>query len=65
MKKFFNKMEYRFLVEKTKIVIVTIPYKTALPEANVKENRMGTTKWSYHKKWSFTSCYFIFLKSLF
>ena len=44
MKKNLNKMEYCFLVEKTKIVIVTIPYKTALPEANVKENRMGTTK---------------------
>ena len=65
MKIFFNKMEYSFLVERTKILNVTIPYKTALPEANVEKNRMETTKWSYHKKRSFTSCYFIFLKSLF
>ena len=26
------------------------PFKT---EANVKTNRMATTKWTYHKEWSF------------
>ena len=25
----------------------TYPYKTALSEANVKANRMGSTKWTY------------------
>ena len=44
---------------------VTYPYKTALSEANVKTNRMGTTKWTYHRERSFVSVYFIFLKVLF
>ena len=40
-KTFFKKLEYRFLVESTRIENVTFPYKTVLPEANVKTNRMG------------------------
>ena len=32
-KKFFKKLEFRFLVESTKIENVTFPYKTALLEA--------------------------------
>ena len=51
-KAFFKKLEYRFLVEATKIEN-TFPFKTALSEANVKANRMATTKWTYHKEWSF------------
>ena len=36
-----------------------------MPEANVKTNRMVSTKWNYHKEWNFVSNYFIFLKILF
>ena len=63
MKAFFKKLEYRFLVETTKIEN-TYPFKIALSEANVKTNRMATTKWTYHKE-SFTRNYFIFLENLF
>ena len=54
-----------FLVESTKIENATFPYKTTLSEANVKTYRMGSIKWIYHKKWSFASNYFNFLKILF
>ena len=54
-----------FLVECTKIQNATFPYKTALAEANAKTNRMGSTKSTYHKEWSFAIDYFIFLKILF
>ena len=50
----------RFLVETTKIENVSFPYKTAMSEANVKTNRMGSTKWTYHKEWTYASNYFIF-----
>ena len=62
---FFKKLEYRFLVESTKIEKASFPYKTAVSEANVKTNRMVSTKWTYHKERSFASNYFIFLKILF
>ena len=65
MKTFFKKMEYRFLVESTMIEKETFPYKTALLEANVKTNRMGSTRWTYHNERSFASKYFIFLEILF
>ena len=52
MKTFFKKLEYRFLVESAKIENASFPYKTAIPEANVKTNRMVSTN------------YFIFLKNL-
>ena len=64
-KAFFKKLEYRFLVEATKIENTSFPFKTALSEANVKTNRMATTKWTYHKEWSFASNYLIFLENLF
>ena len=35
-KTFFKKLEYRFLVESTKIENASFPYKTAISEANVK-----------------------------
>ena len=60
MKTFFKKLEYRFLVETTKIENTSFPFKTALSEANVKTNRMVTTKLTYYKKWSFASNCFIF-----
>ena len=58
-------MEYGFLVEATKIENVSLSFKTALSEANVKTNKMATTKWTYHKEWSFASNYFTFLENLF
>ena len=61
----FKKLEYRFLVETTKIENTSFPFKAALSEANVKTNRMATTKWTYHKEWSFASNYFIFFENLF
>ena len=39
-----------FLVENTKIEKTSFPFKTALSEANVKTNRMATTKWTYQKE---------------
>ena len=64
-KTFFKKLEQRFLVETTKIENTSFPFKTALSEANVKTNRMATTKWTYHKEWSFDSNYLIFLENWF
>ena len=64
-KTFFKKLEYRFLVETTKIENTSFPFKTALSEASVKTNRMATTKRTYHKEWSFASNRFIFLENLF
>ena len=52
-KSFFKKLEYRFLVETTKIEKTSFPFKTDLSEANVKTNRMATTKWTFHKKSEF------------
>ena len=51
----YQKLEYRFLVESTKIEDAIFLYKTALSEANVKTNRMGSTKWDYHKEQRFAS----------
>ena len=65
MKTFFKKLEYRFLVETTKIENTSFPFETALSESNVKTNRIATTKWTYHKVWSFASTYFIFSETLF
>ena len=53
------------MVERTKIEKISFPYKTAISEANVKTNRMVTTKWVYHRERSFASNYFTFLKVLF
>ena len=43
-KTFFKKLGYSFLVESTKIKKASFPYKTAISEANVKTNKMVTTK---------------------
>ena len=64
-KTFFKKLEYFFLVESTKIEKTSFPYETVISEANVKRNRMVSTKWTYQKERSFASNYLIFLKILF
>ena len=64
-KHFLKNWSTVFLVESTKIDSITIPYKTALSEANIKTNRMGTTKLTYHKEQSFACNNFPFLKILF
>ena len=58
-------MEDHFLVETTKIESTSFPFKTALSETSVKTNRMATTKWTFHKEWSFASNYVIFLENFF
>ena len=52
---FLKKLEYHLLVETAKIENTSFPFKTALSEAIVETNRMVTTKWAYHKEWSFAS----------
>ena len=64
-KTFFNKLEYNFLVETSKIENASFSFKTTLSEANVKTNRIATTKRTYHKEWSFASNFFMFLENLF
>ena len=54
-----------FLIESRKIENAAFPYKTALSEANVKTNKMGSTKGTYHKEISFASTFLNFLKILF
>ena len=61
-KTFFKKLEYRFLVETTNIENTSFLFKSAVSEADVKTNRMATTKRTYHKEWSFASNYFFFGK---
>ena len=61
---FFKKLEYHFLVESTKFKNASFPCRST-KEANVKTNKMLTTKWTYHKERSFASNYFIFLKFFF
>ena len=63
--KTFKKLEHSFLVEGTKIQNAIFLYKTALSEANVKANKMGNTKWNYHKEQNFASNCSILLKNLF
>ena len=63
-KTFFKKLEYLFLVASTRIQNATFLYKPALSEANVKTNRMWSTKWIYRKERSFASNCFILLKIL-
>ena len=62
---FFKKLDYRILVESARIESASFPYKATLSEANVKTNSMGSTRWAYHKEWSFASNCIIFPKILF
>ena len=54
-KTFFKKLECRFLVESTKVENAVFLHKTTISETNVKTNRMGSTKWNYHKERRFPS----------
>ena len=64
-KNFLKKLDHRFLVESTRIENISFPYKTSTSEANVKTNKVVTTKWAYQIERSFTSNYSIILKMLF
>ena len=50
MKPFFSKLEYNFLVESAKTENTSFPYKANISEANLKTNRMVSSKWTYHKE---------------
>ena len=43
-KAYFKKLEYRLLVESIKTENASFPFKTTISEANVKTNRMVSTK---------------------
>ena len=67
-KTIFKKLEYPFLAETTKIENASFQFalsEAALSEADVKTNRVSTTKWNHHKEWRFASKCFIFLQYLF
>ena len=49
-KNLFKKLEYDFLVEGTKSENASFPYKTTISEANVKTNRMVSTKWTLSQR---------------
>ena len=53
----FQKTGAPLLFETTEIENTSFQFKIAL-STNVKTNRMATTKWTYHKEWSFASNYF-------
>ena len=59
-KNLFKKLDYCLLVESTKIENPSFPYITTILEADVKTNRMVTTKRTYQKEQSFASNYFVF-----
>ena len=64
-KTFFNKLEFIFLVESTEIENASFTCKIAMSEANVKTNRMVSTKCTYYKEQSFASNYYFFWKFCF
>ena len=64
-KTFFKKLEYRLLVESTKVENASFSYKIVISEAYAKTNWKVSTKWIYQKERSFASDYFTFLKILF
>ena len=61
----FKKLDYHLLAGSAKTERETFPWKTALSEANVKTNRMATTKWSYNKQWRFSVTNLFFQKFCF
>ena len=64
--KFFSKNWSKvFELKVTKIENAIFRYNTALPEANVKINGTGSTKWTYYKEWGFANNYFVFLNLFF
>ena len=61
----FKKLDYRFSVESITTDNASFIYKTAISGANVKTNRMVSTKWTRHKEWNFASNCVMFLEILF
>ena len=55
--KLFQNLEYVFLVINTTVESAKFPHKFDLSKANVKANRMGCTKWTYHNKGSLVTNY--------
>ena len=58
---FLKELEYRYFSSEyyewnRNISIQNCPAKSKMA------NRMGSTKWTYHKEWAFATDYFIFLK---
>ena len=74
-KTFLKKLEYRLLVESTTIENTSLTYNSVISEANVKTNRIVSTKWTYYKNgvlpvnpllfWKFCSSLRTFYKELF
>ena len=61
--KLLQKTEWSFLVESNKIESTSFLCKSDISEANVKTNRMTSTKWIYHKEQSFSRNHFVFFES--
>ena len=57
-KAFLEKLGHCFLVESTTVESAKFPHKKVI----VKTNRMGSTKWTYHKERRCATNYIIFLK---
>ena len=57
-KTFFKKLEPCFLVESIKSENASFLYKTAMTEANVKTDKVGNTKQTFHKERDFAGNYF-------
>ena len=57
-KAFLEKLGHCFLVESTTVESAKFPQKKVI----VKTNRMGSTKWTYHKERRCATNYIIFLK---
>ena len=56
----FHKIGVSFLVESTYIKSAIMPYKSALPKASFKVNRMRRAKLTYHKERDFVINYDFF-----
>ena len=61
---FSERLQQHFLVESTKTENTMFPHKATLSETNDETIKMESIKQTYHKKRSFGSNYFIFLKVL-
>ena len=53
MKIFIKKLEYDFSVQNTKIDNTSFSYKIARSKANVKTNRIVSTKWTLSQRTEF------------
>ena len=64
-KTFFKKLKYRFLIESAKIENASFPFKAVKSKANIKANRMMSTKWTYTKNGGLPVTALIFWKFCF